>query len=195
MTKGPWILSYEEIQELEKQTIQAGFNFLFQDNNEKIIHGAAKRLHISRMQTDYDDFIQEGYLAFVQAYARYPASVEDHPQKFRVFAYQAVYWRLLNLLRQTSRLAEKIQFDQESINAQIQSTNDLAFESVYNDQLFQELYHCCTHAEQNFLIDCYVLHLKNGEIADKHHVSRQCVSNLRRSVGNKALACISKNRR
>ncbi|KRN58926.1 RpoE, DNA-directed RNA polymerase specialized sigma subunit, sigma24-like [Pediococcus inopinatus] len=193
MTKGPWILAYKEIQELEKQTIQAGFNFLLQDDNEKIIFGAAKRLHISPVQTNYDDFIQEGYLAFVQAYARYPSLVADDPQKFRVFAYQAVYWRLLDLIRQTSRVAEKIQFDQETLDAQPQSSGDLAFDAIYTDQLFQELYQCCTLAEQNFLKDCYVLHLKNNEIAAKHHVSRQCVSNLRRSVGNKALAQISKN--
>lgn len=193
MTKGPWILVYKEIQELEKHSIQAGFKLLYTDNNKKIIYGAAKRLHIMPFHPNYDDFIQEGALSFVQAYVRYPDNIEQNLEKFRVFAYQAVYWRLLDLIRQTNRHAERIQSDQDALNSQVQSNLDHAYEDIYHDQLFRHLYQNCTKSERLFLIDCYVLQLKGSEIAKKHHVTRQCVSNWRRTVGNKALAYISKS--
>ncbi len=189
MTKGPWIFIYKEIQELEEQLIKDGFDFLYSDNNEKIIYGAAKRLHLSPFHANYDDFIQEGALTFVKVYVRYPNDVSKNPEKFRVFAYQAVYWRLLDLIRHSNKLIEKTQTDQELLNVQ-QTSLEEGYESIYSDQLFHRLYSICTNAERLFLLDCYVHQLTGAEIAKKHHVTRQCVSNWRRNVGNKVLTLI-----
>ncbi|WP_412988928.1 sigma-70 family RNA polymerase sigma factor [Pediococcus siamensis] len=178
---------------MEKETIQKAFMFLYRDNHEKIIFGAAKKLHLTPLQDDYQDFIQEGYLAFVQAYDRYPGSITTDPQKFCVFAYQAVYWRLLDLLRQTTRLAEHLETEHNEEIDMGTSTLNRGFENLYQDDLFLQLYHSCTPAEKKFLVDCYILQLRSSEIARKHHVTRQCVTNWRRRVGNKALAYIAKN--
>ncbi|GEL15351.1 sigma-70 family RNA polymerase sigma factor [Pediococcus cellicola] len=179
---------------MEKQTVQDAFKFLYQENREKIIYGAAKKLHLHPAQTNYEDFIQEGYLTFVQAYDRYPSSPLDNPQKFCIYAYQAVYWRFLDLIRQSNRLADQIEVNPLPLVNQAHSNLEEAFEAIYQDELFAQLYNSCTKSEQMFLIDCYVYHLKSSEIACKHHVSRQCVSNWRRRVGNKALAYLTKSR-
>lgn len=65
---------------------------------QRLLHGAVKKAGIWRQNQDYDDFLQEAFLAFAQAYVNYPADPEVD-ECFLGYAYQHIVWRLTDLLR------------------------------------------------------------------------------------------------
>ncbi|WP_054690727.1 hypothetical protein [Fructilactobacillus florum] len=91
---------------MEPTACQA-FQFMLLDDHEVVIYGVLKRLNIRPFQQQYDDLAQEGRLAFVCAYQKYPHERENHP-KMMNYIYQAVYWKLLDVLRQKTRQTAKI---------------------------------------------------------------------------------------
>lgn len=64
----------------------------------RLIHGAVKRAGIWRQSQDYDDFLQEAYLAFAQAYVNYPEDPEQD-EGFKSYAFRHIVWRIVDLLR------------------------------------------------------------------------------------------------
>lgn len=65
---------------------------------QRLLHGAVKKAGIWRHHQDYDDYLQEAFLAFAQAYVNYPAD-PDLDECFLGYAYQHIVWRLTDLMR------------------------------------------------------------------------------------------------
>lgn len=86
----------------QEQTIQrdlaTGLQIALQ--HPRLIHGAVKRAGIWRQSQDYDDFLQEAYLAFAQAYVNYPGD-PDQDEGFGAYAFRHIVWRLVDILRRT----------------------------------------------------------------------------------------------
>ncbi|WP_261806755.1 sigma-70 family RNA polymerase sigma factor [Lapidilactobacillus luobeiensis] len=67
-----------------------------------LIQGAVKHAGIPYAHQDHDDFVQEAYFAFANAYQEFPGDPETDPT-FLKFAYQAIIWRMTDLLRYRAR--------------------------------------------------------------------------------------------
>lgn len=83
----------------KNRTLKAGLDHLLSNGNQKIVFGALKKLNIRPYQPDFEDFLQEARLTYARAYVRFPQNPASDLKEFRVFAYQAIYWRTLNLLK------------------------------------------------------------------------------------------------
>lgn len=83
----------------------------FQDalNNQRLIHGVLKRVHIFSTRVDYDDYFQEAMILYAQTYEKYCQKHQDMT-KFKAFVFQKLTWRLTDMLRQ-----EKHYFDFHSL--------------------------------------------------------------------------------
>jgi RNA polymerase sigma factor (sigma-70 family) len=180
--------------ENNNRTVKQGLEHLLEDGHEKIVYGALKKLHINTMSLEFDDFLQEARLAYAKAYVRFPQDPGENDKKFHVYAYQAVYWRILDIIRFRQR-EKDVQADELEDDEKQEARwahKPLWVERIMTDQLFKEVAELCTPAEQRFLKDCYIEQLSGAEIARKEGVSRQSVYKWRKSVGKKALYVIGK---
>ncbi|MEE6727484.1 sigma-70 family RNA polymerase sigma factor [Pediococcus acidilactici] len=179
----------------KNRTLKAGLNHLLTNGNQKIVFGALKKLNIRPYRHDFEDYLQEARLAYARAYVRFPQDPEDNLKAFRVFAYQAVYWRTLNLLKRQTLVKDwrtnEVTADTLQVPRQYQCSS--REQQVLADDLFRRLYAICTPAEKRFLYDCCVKQLSGREIAQKEGVSPQSISKRRRKVGKKALKIIAEN--
>lgn len=178
--------------------INPGLAFLLKNDREKLIFGVLKRMSLNQSHASYDDFVQEARLAFSAAYDQYPKTIEDNEQTFMVYAYQRVYWRLLDLINRQSNQQTHLEPNKDDSTNPTDSiidltlqTQDTIAEKLFTEHLFKSLYDLCSNAEQHYLVDCYIRHKTVTEIAASHHVSRQTAYNWRNSVGRKALLVIA----
>lgn len=73
--------------------------------NQQLIYGALKRVHIYVTRCDYEDYFQEAVIIYAQTYLKYYQRNQD-PDKFKPYVFQKLVWRLTDMLRQ-----EKQYFD------------------------------------------------------------------------------------
>lgn len=85
--------------ENNERTIKLGLEHLLEDGREKIVYGALKKLRINTRSVEFDDFLQEARLAYAKAYVRFPQDLQENDRQFHGYAYQAVYWRVLDIIR------------------------------------------------------------------------------------------------
>lgn len=65
--------------------------------NKKLIFGVLKKSHITRQQSDFDDYFQECLLAYVDAYCQYER--EQPPISRQNYLYTKLYQRMIDLWR------------------------------------------------------------------------------------------------
>lgn len=80
--------------------LELGFQHALQ--NQKLIHGVLKRIHIFVTRSDYDDYFQEATILYAQTYVKY-CQTEDDLSKFNRYVFQKLKWRLTDMLRQEKR--------------------------------------------------------------------------------------------
>lgn len=81
---------------ITQQNLTSGLQMALK--HPRLISGAVKRAGIWRGSQDYDDFLQEAYLAFAQAYVNY-AGDPNGDDGFKAYAFRHIVWRLIDLLR------------------------------------------------------------------------------------------------
>lgn len=181
----------------QKRTISEGLHYLLEDEQERIVFGALKRLHVAPYSVEFDDFLQEARITFAKSYVRFPDDPRENDMRFHVFAYQAVYWNILDLIRSQIKRTEKVAISDEDDGdglLELPSPQKMdVVEQVTCDYFFERLYEICSNAERRFLKDCYIDQLSGSEIAKKEQFSRQCVYRWRKTVGIKALRIMHQN--
>lgn len=80
--------------------LELGFQHALQ--NQKLIHGVLKRVHIFVTRVDYEDYFQEAMILYAQTYVKYRQN-EDNLSKFNRYVFQKLTWRLTDMLRQEKR--------------------------------------------------------------------------------------------
>ncbi|MCT3024675.1 sigma-70 family RNA polymerase sigma factor [Pediococcus pentosaceus] len=180
--------------ENNERTIKLGLENLLEDGHEKIVYGALKKLHINTRSVEFDDFLQEARLVYAKAYVRFPQDLQENDRQFHGYAYQAVYWRVLDIIRyrQKEKDVQAVELEDDEKQEARWGHKPSWVERIMSDQLFQEVYKLCTPAEKRFLKACYVEQLSGAEIARKEKVSRQSIYKWRKAVGKKALYVIGK---
>ena len=159
----------------------------FFDQHAGIVHGVLKKLGVSRMHSDYDDFVQQGLLKLMEAYETFPQDLEqaEFLYQFTGFAYKKVQWHMLDLLRKQQRKwanemswPEDLEKNQPDMHA--------PFEQAYQEMdLLKEMLPLLTKNEQVYLLDAVVHRLSVTEIAKKQEVSRKTVYQWKKRVAEK----------
>ncbi len=179
----------------EKDLIQRGFELLGNDENEKKIFGVLKHYHISPLNINYDDFVQEGRLAFVNAYCQFAEKPSNDHDDFDLYAYKRIQWRILDLLKQQTALNSHSDFslDNELISHEVieeilidpHSSEDIGTQ-VLKDDFFKQLYKTCTQQQQFYLVSAFAKGMNGREIADFYGVTRQAVNKWKKGAIEKA---------
>lgn len=100
----------------------------FQDalENQRLIHGVLKRVHIFTTRSDYEDYFQEALILYAQTYTDYCQDGKDL-SKFKQYIFQKLTWRLTDNLRQ-----EKRYYD-------LHSLEEFDFQRVPEEQILADL--------------------------------------------------------
>lgn len=80
--------------------LEAGF--LDALDNQRLIHGVLKKVHIYVTRSDYDDYFQEGMIIYAQTYQNY-CQTHDDLSNFRRYVFQKLTWKMLDMLRQEKK--------------------------------------------------------------------------------------------
>ncbi|TPR37637.1 RNA polymerase sigma factor [Apilactobacillus micheneri] len=166
---------------------QAGFDYLIQGDHKVIIYGVLKRLNIQRYTSQYDDLMQEGFIAFTQKYNQYHGP-DDDKQRL-AYLYQGVYWHLLDQLRKASRNTQKIEFmpadNQDSWENQL--IDDYSFESeLSHNELLNQLLKISSDTERKLIYYRYYEGIDNmREISRRTNISTKTLNKWRNSLRKK----------
>lgn len=178
----------------KKRNLTEGLDYLINEEQKGIIYGALKRLNINNWAIEFDDLVQEGRLAFAKAFASYPDNPREN-QKFNCYAYQAVYWRLLDLLRKSQMVNSHNDGESNDLLMEIpNSESNCPFERIATIDLMERLVKCCTERERRFIRLCYEENLTGGEIAKQERISRQTVYQIRRKIKEKVQKIYESNK-
>lgn len=171
---------------MEMQKTSAAFKSLLSDKRIGIIYGVLKRLNVHPWQNDYDDLFQEGCLAYVDAYLAFPGDRDNFP----AYAFQRIYWRLLDLLRRQSyrTMLSEFSLDQDDSNeqAQLPALAPTGIESALNSTYFTQLAQHCSLNQRRYLHASLVLRLSDHQIAEYFGVSPSAVYQWKRGIIEKA---------
>lgn len=159
----------------------------FFDQYSGMVHGALKRLGMWRMHPEYEDFVQQGLIKLVEAYETYPRDLEqeEYLKQFGGYAYQRVYWHMIDLLRKQRRKWESEMAWPEDLEGQ-QPDQHPSIEQGYQEMdLLAQMLPLLTLKEQSYLVDVVVNRLSVTEIAQKQRVSRKTVYAWKKKVAEK----------
>lgn len=183
---------------MTNQKLIDGLVYLSTNKRINLVHSVLKQLHISPTHDCYDNFFQEGCLIFSHAYTRFPDDPNNPENERRLmnFAYKRIYWRLLDQLRhqfweKEHRLGSinDESLDEHTLNHFTADPNSQhSFVHRENNDFFTQLKAHCSPNEKRYLHAVLLLDLKDSEIAEKYHVSRQAVYSWKRGVIRKARA-------
>ncbi|KRL02610.1 sigma-70 family RNA polymerase sigma factor [Liquorilactobacillus capillatus] len=178
-------------------TREEAFRFLFSEERERLIYGVCKRLHLSPQNPQYQDYLQEARIIFTDAYMAYKKlnPKMDDEKALMLFAYQRIYWRLLDMLRRERRNQVNCQ-NIEGVHNDESDTEvslDLVDPTTYNledetlhFELYQRLLALCTPNEAKYLRESFLYVRPITQIAKMYGVSRQTIYKWRAGVQVKA---------
>ncbi|KRL67004.1 sigma-70 family RNA polymerase sigma factor [Companilactobacillus versmoldensis] len=130
--------------------------------NEKLIHGVLKRLHIYHHGNDYQDYFQEGVIIYAQVYCDYFEQERD-PDKFNVYIFQKLVWRLTDILRRQQRY-----FDVHSLEV-------FDFERVKRSDIVSDLGELdlddLSDIEKEIFFDHFINEVPLNQLAEKYQCS------------------------
>lgn len=86
---------------ITERTMREGLIDLCRHDQERLVKMALAKLHVSKFHRHYDDFYQEGCIAYARAYVAFKGSVDAERDRFYAFAYKLIYWRILDLLKKS----------------------------------------------------------------------------------------------
>ncbi|MEE6647619.1 RNA polymerase subunit sigma-24 [Limosilactobacillus pontis] len=168
---------------MTNHTIQDGFDFLYQDNHGRLVHGVLKGLGIPVYRDDYPDLFQEGCMIFAQVYADYtlPLTTPLERRRLMSYAYRKIRWRLLDILRHQQLAVECRQYslDQTEDPADadlVDGRAQLPFSQLTNAAFFDDLWqHASQPARRYLLLALQDRFTSDTAIAKHCGVSRQAV--------------------
>lgn len=112
--------------------------------NEKIVKFFANKYYgiASRALVDFDDLVQEGWIAFIKAVEKYRFDTEQ-PIKFTSYASEVIKYRMLNFINRNIFRVKKSDSNSEqikicSISKTISGTDDMTIEETIEDEQSEE---------------------------------------------------------
>lgn len=170
----------------------AAYRFLYEGDHETILYAALKRLHLSPSHNDYEDYLQEGRLAFPEIYATYPGDPEAHPHQFLAYALQKVVWTLADQLRQDRKQTERqLPGDADPVLTELPNEENVLTAiglADYRRYLLKLVGAAGKTGEWRFLVGTMVDQLTAAEIAQRHNVNLATVYRWRRSLTQRLIA-------
>ncbi len=158
--------------------------------NVSLLYGALKKSHIYAGSPDFEDYLQIARISFCEAYQKYPEVVtNENLYSFKGFAFQRVYWKLIDAQRQNGRRQNNETSLNEAGLALLELPNDQNFQNdlemkIYLEHLLPNL----TEEENLFLKEVYQNDLTISQVALKYQVSRKTIYRWRRNLAAKIMA-------
>ncbi|GEK27914.1 sigma-70 family RNA polymerase sigma factor [Furfurilactobacillus siliginis] len=163
---------------------EAAFNFITHPANERVLFGVMKRLNVRVHDTYYEDVISEGRIIYAAVYVEYvTAKHEFDAEKLRRYAYQRLYWRLLDYLRNHTRSSNHQTPLTDAMIAYLPDPQTAG--SVETSDLFTRIALICDVADRRLLSLLMQSELNMSQIARQLGVSRPTLYKRRRILAAK----------
>ncbi|WP_028273438.1 sigma-70 family RNA polymerase sigma factor [Atopococcus tabaci] len=152
-----------------------------------VVYGAVKRLGIWRSHPDYDDHVQEGLVALVDAYETFPERLETEEDwaPFGGYAYQKVRWRLLDNLRRKKKQTDREAQLPEAFDTLFPDTDAVWETDLIEKEWMLEVLHRLNEEEQLYVLDAVVRGKTPTEMARTRGVSRKTIYKRRKRIAEK----------
>lgn len=164
----------------------AACDFLFAEDHERIIYAAVRHLRLTPAHPDYEDYLQEGRLIFIQLYNDYEGDPTAQTHRFLAYAYQRVKWRLSDRLRRDrKRTEQQLTGDPTTVIGEQPAPVDLAVTVEAANLQWHLVSLVATHGtagEWWYLKERLLDHRSITEIAARHGVGRSTVYRWRTAV-------------
>lgn len=111
--------------------------------NQRLIHGVLKQVHVYPSRIEYEDYFQEAIIIYALTYEKFMSEHNDKA-KFKSYIFQKLRWRMTDLLRQEMKYSEIHSLEEFDFTAIGQETNNLLESlnlknlTVLETQIFQE---------------------------------------------------------
>ncbi|WP_334329674.1 sigma-70 family RNA polymerase sigma factor [Companilactobacillus sp. HBUAS59699] len=121
--------------------IEEGFAHALE--NQRLIHGVLKQIHVYPSRTEYEDYFQEAIIIYALTYEKFMSEHNDEA-KFKSYIFQKLRWRMTDLLRQEMKYSEIHSLEEFDFTTIGQETNNLLESlnlknlTVLETQIFQE---------------------------------------------------------
>ncbi|WP_125567062.1 sigma-70 family RNA polymerase sigma factor [Companilactobacillus insicii] len=102
--------------------VEEGFNHAIQ--NQRLIHGVLKELHVYSSRAEYEDYFQEAIIIYALTFEQFMSEHNDE-DKFNSYIYQKLRWRMTDLLRQEMKYSEIHSLEEFDFSTISQETNNL----------------------------------------------------------------------
>ncbi|MGX7013364.1 sigma-70 family RNA polymerase sigma factor [Vagococcus silagei] len=151
-----------------------------------LILGALKKCHVYYTNPNFEDYVQIARITLIQCH-REEIKKDPTLPHFNSFAYQRIYWKIMDTLREEQRLTlREVQVEPLTLAESMNQTS--IDESLLSaEEQIEKLMPYLTKQEINYLIDSLVHQLTVSEISLKYHVSRRAVYNWRNHTSLKFL--------
>lgn len=155
---------------------------------QPLLHKILHQFQISKYHANYDDYLQELKIKLLELHHKFDGdalSAEDTP-RFVHLAKRALYWRMLDLLRQEARRPDTTAF--ENIGEHLLA--DAAFAQSRGSSLAIETFlsqarAVLTAEEFTFLMFLIGREMTLAELAEIYDVTRQTIHNWQRNLQHK----------
>lgn len=172
----------------DEQLTQQAFTFITHESNSRVLYGVLKRLNVHPGDSNFDDAVSEGRLIYVAVFKDYVNAFGDQDaDALRRYAYQRLYWRLLDWLRaSTRRLSHQSELSDTVVN-QLQNTEVTAI-NMENHDFINRLITTCTPSEKRLLSHLLDEEMTISQAAKSLHVSRPTLYKHRERLAAKLQA-------
>ena len=155
--------------------------------HESVVYGVLKACHVAYTQAHFEDYLQIGRLALVNAYEVFPDHLSDEQNYYRFtgFAYQRVRWAILDELRKAAKERERECALPDASLLEERFLIDSREEAVVYADLFQAMLACLNAKEKQYVVDAVISRLSVSAIAKKYGVSRKTVYQWKHRISKK----------
>lgn len=159
----------------------------FFEIHQVIVYGCLRTLNISVNSPFYDDLIQIGLLALVEAYETFPKSLrnEETYYQFTGYAFQKVKWRMLDELDRTERMNKKEKSLDKIALDYLMRVKDPNDNETLTFLLLNSMMENLSTNEQDYLYETVINQLTVTEFARKKGVSRKTVYEWKKKIAQK----------
>lgn len=156
--------------------------FIAAMENEKLIYGVLKRLHIYITNDNYQDFFQEALIIYAESYVEYQR--KNQPMdKFNVYIFQKLVWRLTDLLRKEQTFFNVHSLEVFDFDRVEQEESDEMLSEINLDNL--------TEPEKRLFFDCFIEKIPLVKLSAKYHCSARNLRYKRNSLREKLCKMLS----
>lgn len=158
----------------------------FFEQYEAVVFAVMKQMNFSRMQSDYDDFAQQGRIKLVEAYTELENAIQTDKERYQFvnYAMQKIRWHFLDILRKRKKKNDNERAWAEE-QEKLYGSHAKEYEEIEDLQFIESFKPYLSEVEYRYLFATVIERLTPTELAKKENIRRETIYKRRQRVRTK----------